>query len=282
MTIGVDLGGTNIRAGVVQAGELHTLRRHILKRKDSLTDTLAQLIDLIHPLCQYPVEGIGIGVPSVVDVQKGVVYQVANIPSWEEVPLKDILEKELNLPIWINNDVNCFILGEHQHGLARSTTSALGLCIGTGLGCGLILNGTLYTGANCGAGEIGMLSYLDQTLEYYCSGDFFTGRHATTALETFELATLGDRQALALWAAFGRHLAEAIKVILYAYDPEIIVMGGSISKAFSFFEPSMRVQLSGFSYRETLRRIRILPTENENSGVIGAAALGTLSVPRFS
>lgn len=281
MTIGVDLGGTNIRAGVVQAGNIQTLRRHILEHKDSLTHTLSQLIDLIRPLCQYPVDGIGIGVPSVVDVHQGIVYQVANIPSWEEVALKGILEKELNLPVWINNDVNCFILGEHQYGLARNYSSALGLCIGTGLGCGLMLNGELYMGANGGAGEMGMLSYLDQTLEYYCSGSFFTDSHGTSALDTYKQAQTGNAGALALWAEFGRHLAQAIKMILYTYDPEIIIMGGSISKAFTFFEPSMRAHLADFPYPETLRRIQILPSEQENSGVIGAAALVTPTVDLF-
>lgn len=273
MRIGVDLGGTNIRAGVVHGGEVHTLRRHILKQKGSLTHTLSQLIDLIRPLCLHPVEGIGIGVPSVVDVRKGIVYQVANIPSWEEVPLKDILENALDLPVWINNDVNCFILGQYQYGLARTYSSALGLCTGTGLGSGLILNGELYMGSNCGAGEIGMLSYLDQTLEYYCSAPFFTDRHQITPLELYELATTGNTRALTLWAEFGRHLAQAIKIILYAYDPEIIIMGGSISKAFAFFEPSMRAHLSDFSYSETLRRLLIVPSDDENSGVLGAAAL---------
>jgi glucokinase len=83
------------------------------------------------------VTGIGIGVPSVVDVETGIVYDVTNIPSWKKVELKSILETKFGLPVRVNNDVNCFILGEHRHGVARGFRSVVGLAMGTGLGGGI-------------------------------------------------------------------------------------------------------------------------------------------------
>ncbi|GAB4017865.1 ROK family protein [Spirosoma koreense] len=273
MTIGVDLGGTNVRVGLVENDVvLHQISR-ALQQKESLSATLSQLIDLIRPLTASTVSGIGIGVPSVVDIERGVVYNVANIPSWEEVALRGILENEFNLPVFINNDVNCFALGEHRFGMAQGYRSAVGMAIGTGLGSGVIIDGQLYVGSNCGAGEIGLLPYLDKNIESYASTHFFEAIHGTTALETHEAARLGDRHALALWTEFGRHFGNAIKAVLYTYDPEVIVLGGSIAKAYPFFETAMFASMADFAYPVTLRRLQIFQSRNENIALLGAAAL---------
>lgn len=273
MTIGVDLGGTNVRVGLVDNGILVRQRSMALEQKDSLSATLAQLIALIQPFADDSVNSIGIGVPSVVDIDRGIVYNVANIPSWEEVALRDILEKEFDLPVFVNNDVNCFILGEHQFGLAKGYRSAVGMSIGTGLGSGIIIDNQLYAGSNCGAGEIGLLPYLDKNIESYAATQFFESIHGTTALEASLAATLGDKNALKLWADFGNHFGVAVKAVLYAYDPEVIVLGGSIAKAYPFFRAAMYESMADFAYPVTLRRLQIFQSQNENIALLGAAAL---------
>src|SRR6218665_1709309 len=107
MTIGVDLGGTNVRAGIEVQGELINGRKALFNTTGTLPETIAELVDFIRPLVQPGVTGIGIGVPSVVDGEKGIVYNTANIPSWQRVPLKDILQDEFNVAVRVNNDVNC-------------------------------------------------------------------------------------------------------------------------------------------------------------------------------
>ncbi|WP_128545150.1 ROK family protein [Larkinella soli] len=273
MTIGVDLGGTNIRAGLVLDGSIVRQTAVPLRQKESLPATLAQLTRLIRPLTEFPVKSIGIGVPSVVDVERGIVYNVVNIPSWEEVALRDILENEFSLPVIVNNDVNCFTLGEHRYGLARTYRSVVGMAIGTGLGSGIIIDNRLYTGHNCGAGEIGMLPYLDRNFEYYACNNFFESLHGLSALEAGQAAGRGDARALKLWAEFGTHLGFAIKAVLYAYDPEVIVLGGSVSKAYSFFEGAMFEALEDFAWPESLRRLKIFQSQNEQITLLGAAAL---------
>lgn len=273
MTIGVDLGGTNVRVGLVDRGDILRQKSHVLQQKDSLSATLAQLIDLIRPFVEPSVSSIGIGVPSVVDVEQGIVYNVANIPSWEEVALRDILEKEFDVPVFVNNDVNCFILGEHQFGLAQGYRSAVGMAIGTGLGTGIIVDNQLYTGSNCGAGEIGLLPYLDKNIESYAAGDFFKTMHGTTARQAHEAALAGNETARALWNEFGHHFGSAVKVVLYTYDPEVIVLGGSIAKAYPFFKAAMVQSMADFAYPVTLRRLKLVPSENENIALLGAAAL---------
>ena len=273
MNIGIDLGGTKIKAGIENNGEIIQQKKAFLKEKDSFSSTIDQVFKLISPLAQHPVEGIGIGVPSVVDVEKGIVYNVTNIPSWKKVALKSILEKEFNLPVFVNNDVNCFTLGEYKFGMAKNYESIVGMSIGTGLGSGLIIKNRLYTGNNCGAGEIGLLPYKDKNIEFYASGNFFECFHGTTALAAYEAAKAGDEKALLQWEEFGFHFGAAVQVVLYAYDPQAIVIGGSVSKAFDFFKTTMYESFNDFIYPESVKRLKIFVSENENIALLGAAAL---------
>ena len=272
-SIGVDLGGTKISAGLGKNGLIKQKRTRLLTDKESLDCTLSQVIKLIKPLVKNSVKGIGIGVPSVVDLKEGIVYNVTNIPSWKQVPIKKILQDEFDLPVFVNNDVNCFVMGEFQFGLARGFQNVVGLTIGTGLGAGIILDGKPYYGQNCGAGEVGLFPYLDHTIEYYASGNFFNVFHQVSALEAFNLATENEPKALKAWQEFGQHLGNALKMVIYAYDPQIVVMGGSLTKAFPYFQASMLDALNGFEFPETIRKVKIFASQNENISLLGAVAM---------
>lgn len=273
MTIGVDLGGTHIRAGIDQRGQISKPKKELFRTKASLSQTLDQFTEFIRPLVTSGGKGIGIGVPSVVDVEKGIVYNVANIPSWVEVPLKEILEQEFKIPVRVNNDVNCFILGEHRYGMAQGFKNVVGISCGTGLGSGIIINNELYTGGNCGAGEIGLLHYLDHNIEYYASGNLFSSCFKTTAEAAHRLALQGDESAKESWRVFGVHLAEAIKSVVFTYDPEAIVLGGSLSKAFNLFAEAMTASLRDFPYPKSIEKLRIYQSKNPDISLLGAAAL---------
>ena len=166
MKIGVDLGGTNIRVGLVD-------QEHLVSKatapcpKDEEKVVLEQILSLIRKQISDDVSSIGVGVPSVVDRERGIVYNVANIPSWKEVHLKQILEEEFHRPAYINNDANCFTLGEHHFGEGRNYKDFIGLTIGTGVGTGLVLNGKLYNGHNTGAGEVGSLPFKEKDYEHF-------------------------------------------------------------------------------------------------------------------
>jgi glucokinase len=273
MIIGVDLGGTNIRAGLVEGGVVTLVNQALLTGKDSLENTITQLISIIAPLIQPGVIGIGVGVPSVVDIENGIVYDVINIPSWQKVELKKILETEFNIPVRINNDVNCFALGEHRYGQARAFSSFVALALGTGLGAGIIINNTLYPGNNCGAGEIGSLPYLDKNYEFYTSSSFFEAIHSTTALKAHNAALKGEKEALQIWNDFGFHLGNLMKAVAYTYDPVAVVLGGSISRAYVFFEDSMKKSLLDFQFPETIKRLKIIRSNVDHIALLGAAAL---------
>jgi glucokinase len=271
--IGIDLGATNIRGALV-TDDLHSdIVSRRIKSDGTEEEVLEDVFWVVDKLIDSTVKAIGIGVPSVVDVAEGIVYDVQHIPSWKEVHLKSIMEARYNIPVYVNNDANCFALGEFYFGKGKGSESLTGLTLGTGLGAGIITNGKLYSGYNCGAGEIGCISYLDENLEFYCSGSFFQNVHQLDGLKVYEAAKKGEDQALKLYAELGKHIGEAIKITMYAYDPQVIIMGGSVSQAYEYFHEAMWAQLKTFAYQKSVERIRIEISELENSGILGAAAL---------
>jgi glucokinase len=271
--IGLDLGGSKLGLARVTGGRMTDYSVHAVAADASADDVVAFLLDRIRAIMDGAVGGIGVGVPGVVDVAAGVVYETANIPSWKEVHLKDILQRELNVPVHVNNDVNCFVLGEKHFGKATRCRNVVGMCLGTGMGAGILINGTLYSGRNGGAGELGAIPYRQSVLENYCSGRFFPIYHAMSGLDAYRRACDGDARALAAFAEFGEHVGNAIATALLAYDPEMVVLGGSVSNAYPFFIDATMHTLASFPYRNTIRRLRIERSETEHTAVLGAAAL---------
>ncbi|MEG1405119.1 MAG: ROK family protein [Alistipes sp.] len=270
MRIGVDLGGTNVRVGLIEEHRIVRLLSEPCKSDLPEQQVIDHIASLIATLMTPEVTQIGIGVPSVVDAERGIVYNVISIPSWREVFLKDRLEERFKVPVHVNNDCNCFAAGVHRFGEARGYRNAVCVALGTGVGAGIVIDGKLYCGHNTGAGEIGSAPYLDSDYEYYCSSRFFVG-HGTTGHKAYELAMTGDPLALALWREFGNHVGDLMMLILYAYDPEVIVLGGSIANAFDFFMESMNERLEQFPYAKSVKRVCIVHSTVENVGILGAS-----------
>lgn len=272
--IAVDLGGTSLRVGKIQETEIIERCARSVPMTDNDQVVVKELINAIETLFDEEVAGIGVGVPSLVDVDRGIVYTVQNIPSWKEVHLKDALEDVFKVPVYVNNDANCFAVGECHYGKGRAYRDIVGISIGTGLGSGIIINRCLYNGANCGAGEIGTIPYKDETVEYYCSGQFFSRQYGTSGENIFERAKAGDPTALQAYNEFGYEMAHAMMTALYAFDPQIVILGGSVSQAFEFFKKTMMEKLQKtFAYQHALQRLVIEPSELPDVPLLGAAAL---------
>lgn len=272
--IGIDLGGTNMRAGRITDGVLTDLKSAPTpKDPESSQETIEALVRLICSVFDDSVKAIGIGVPSVVDRKRGIVYNVANIPHWDEVPLKEILEAGFSVPVYVDNDANCFALGERFFGEGRNFDNFVGLTLGTGLGGGIIHRGRLLTDANCGSGEFGMLPYKEHILEYYCSGSYFMNVWGVNGKEMYQRALQHDPEALEAYRQLGEHVAAAIKMVVLTVDPEMIVFGGSVAAAHTLFEAGMRESLQDFAYPHSIERLQIRYSSLENSGIFGAASL---------
>jgi glucokinase len=250
--------------------------RHVsaaVSAQGSEQQVVEEVVGAVEQVFDPAVAGIGVGVPSVVDVEKGIVYDVQNIPSWKEVPVKEILERRFGRPVYVNNDANCFAVGEKYFGKGIRFRHLVGLIVGTGLGAGIILNGRLYSGPNCGAGEFGMILYKDSILEHYSSGQYFTRSFGIRGEDVHSRAGRGDREALDIFERFGAHMGDALMIIMLAVDPEAIILGGSVSRDFPFFERAMRERMKIFPYHKTLERIVIEVSDQPQIAILGAAAL---------
>jgi glucokinase len=271
--IGIDLGGTNIRGGIVHENALQKIISRRINAKGSTQEVLQELFSITDQLINNSVTSIGIGVPGLVNVEEGIIYDVVYIPSWKEVPLQKWMEDRYHIPIFVDNDANCFALGEYYFGKGKGHNSMIGLTIGTGLGSGIIINKKLYAGKNGGAGEFGMIEYLDHSYEYYASGQFFENVYKIKGEDVFKNAQEGNEEAIKMYEEMGMHLGNAIKMILYALDVELIIIGGSVRHAWPMFNKTMWKQIQTIYFQKSLKHFKIEISELENAGILGAAAL---------
>lgn len=271
LLVGVDLGGTNVRAGLVQNGKIVAIQKRPISAQSGQQTVLEEVFETVEAVLQPNVRGIGICTPSL--VKDGVVYSVANIPSWRKVPLQKILKKRFGIPSYVNNDAKCFALGELHYGLGRGRQNLVGMILGTGLGAGVVIGGKLYSGSNGGAGEIGHAPFLTKEFEYYCSGRYFQREFGMDAAEIQKRADAGDGEAAEMLATFGEPFASAILTVLYAYDPEMIVLGGGVSRAYPYFKERLWDKLRLFKFPNALKRLKIVQSKKPHIAVLAAAAL---------
>jgi len=242
--------------------------------KDTNANSVINTIIKIISQLEDDVVGIGVGIPSVLDRKNGIIYDVQNIPSWKEVHLKEILEKHFNKKVFINNDANCFAIGERVFGIGQKYENFIGLAIGTGIGGGIINNGSLLKDVNCGSGEFGEMKYLDARYEDYCSSLFFKKKYNIDGFDLYNMALSGDSKALEIFKTFGFHLGNMIKTVLFALDPEAIILGGSIAGSNLFFEEAMWNEIKDFTYPKSIEKLTIEYSNlGNNAQILGAAAL---------
>ena len=271
--IGIDIGATKIHIGVV-SGSTVIRDLEIPTSANAPEDQIIQeIIEGIEKLSDNNFKAIGIGVPGLVDVEKGIVYDLWNIASWKEVFLKDHLEDHFNKPVKIINDANSFAMGEKKYGMGKNYRNFVGVSLGTGYGTGIIINNELYSGTLSGAGELASIPYLDKTIEDYCSGKFFKSHYGEEGLQLFKKAQNQDPEALRAFEEFGKHLGESLKLILYILSPEAIILGGSVSKSFQFFETALQESIDSFPFKRITEKLKITPSNIPDVALLGPAAL---------
>lgn len=271
--LGIDIGGTSIVGGRIEGDIIIEQITVDTCAQEGGDKTLNILKELIRQLKTTDTRAIGIGVPSVVDREKGIVYNVQNIKNWDEVHLKSLLEAEFELPVHIDNDANCFAYGEKIYGKGKDFQNFVGITLGTGVGGGIIQDNHLLFDSNCGSGEFGEIPYLDSILEEYCGSRFFTRTAGRSGYEIALKAREGDRDSIAIYSQYGKHISVLVKVILLILDPQAIIFGGSISKSFDLFKDSMYENLKDFPYPKSVDKIQILTSDLHNIGILGAGAL---------
>lgn len=271
--LGLDIGGTKISSGLNDEGKIYERKEIGTPYNSPKNDILEAIAQHIGTYLPYHFKAIGIGIPGLVDSRKGIVYNLANIPSFQRVRLKDFLEERFRVPVYINNDANCFALGEYKFGPANIHSHVVGVTLGTGIGTGVIADSKLYAGNLCGAGEWGGVPYLDKTFEDYCSSKFFKNHHGESAKKLAKKALEENKEAVLAFEKYGEHLGNLIQRILFTFSPEAIVLGGSIRKAYPLFKTRMFETLNNFPYKPLTDSLQIYVSEMDDAAILGAIAL---------
>ncbi len=271
--IGVSLGGRALLVGRVQNGKVVKGVKRRINNSETEGNVIKEVISAIQEVMDDTVTGIGFGAPSLVDVENGIVYNVQKIKAWKQVYIREILEDTFGVSVYVNNDANCFAVGELYFGQGKKVENLVGLIIGVGVGAGIIFKKHLYSGSNCGSGEYGNMPYRDHDLEHYLSDSYFDHKYGLDFEVLLRRAKKGDKIALAIFEQYGFDLANAIKMIMYSVDPEMIILGGHIANGFEFFKEAMWEKLNTFVYKQSIEKLKVEVSKQEDIAVLGAAAL---------
>ena len=272
--IGVDLGGTKVAAGIVQEGKITgQLTEKLEPASQDPMDAVKIMTTLIRQLMTGEVRGIGVGVPGLVDRSTGTVYDVLNIANWKEIALGSILKEEFHVPVYVDNDSNCFAMGEYRYGAFAGHPDFVGITLGTGMGAGIVKNGSLIPDAHCCSGEFGTMSYLDGIYEHYTGSFFFSRTYGKSGEEMAAAAGRGDREALKAFELYGDHLGNSIKTIIMAVDPPLVIIGGSLAKAHNYYEEAMWDSIRKIPFPSVLEKFQVGFTDTKDIAILGAAAL---------
>lgn len=306
LAIGIDMGGTSVKYGVVRGAEILQSGEPIItadfKGPKALVAEMTRRVAAMREA--FPgVEVLGIGVPGFVDVQRGVVHELTNVPGWKEVPVRNMLTASTGLPCFAENDANAMCFAEFAHGAGQGARNMLAITLGTGVGGGLILDGHLYRGSSFGAGEVGQMS-IDYRGPVFVHGNVgalesYTGIGPLTrrAAALYKKAKIKrtpeelnpralaaavkkkDPVAVQVWDEFTSQLSTGLVNAVWLLNPDRIVIGGGIAKAGKLiFDPlwkKMKSQLAdSFS-----KNLKVVPAHFGNdAGIIGSAAVAMEAV----
>ena len=286
VAIGVDIGGTKIRAGIVGAeGVVYDVPRTIptcaeLPGEEIVQRLIALIKETLSHAGEYEVLGIGVGCTGPLDLRKGMLLEVENLPTLNNYPLLQVLEEALHMKVKMENDANALILAEALWGAGKDADTVLGFTLGTGIGCALINHGTVWQGKNDCAGEIWTAPYRDGILEEYVSGNAvtrlyeqYTGKHLS-GTEITALAIAGEEAAKQVWDDFAQALAYALSWTVNMLDPQTVVIGGSIIKSANLFWEQADTSFRRYVCRSVADSVSLKPAAlGDDAGFIGAAAL---------
>ncbi len=297
--IGIDVGGTNIKIGLMnRSGKIfdrsHLVTRRFIRNKAQLIEALAVSVDGLikkNHLTKNDIKGIGIGLPGLVNAKLGVVSALVNIPHWKNVPLKKLLEGRLRVRVFIDNDVNLMALGEWKMGAGQGAVNLVCITLGTGVGGGLIVNGALYRGSSFSAGEIGHIPLNEKgprcncggfgCLERYIGNKFLLRkakkifkRKDVTLEMVKKMADHGHKTALQFWKDVGVKLGNGLASVVNVLNPDSIVIGGGVSDAFCHFSKPLQETLEKRAMKIPASVVKIKKAKlGFDAGILGAGIL---------
>lgn len=295
--IAIDLGGTNLKCALLDSGLRIKAKTSFSTKSfdnkhrliDGVSDSVNSFI-LNRKLAKGIILGVGIGLPGPVDTLRGIVHFLPNIPGWKNVEFKKILERKTKLPVFIDNDAKLMTLAEHKIGSAKGYANVLCLTLGTGVGGGLIINGSLYRGGDNAAGELGHLPLNENGPLCGCGGraclETYVGNAAIigqahklfgSGVPLEELSRMAggkNAKAVKFWSRVGEKLGLALSGIVNLLNLDAIVIGGGIAEAGGVLFKSVKQTILLRAMSVQAKRVKIFKAKlGNNAGVIGAGLL---------
>jgi len=300
--IGVDLGGTNLRAAAIDR-EGHILDRRAADtnpaagREAMLSHMVNAISDLRASCGGDCLGGIGIGVPGFIILKEGVIRNSNNLACLEDFPIRDEIERRLKTRVILENDANAAALGEKWIGAGQDVEDLILLTLGTGIGGGIISKGRVLQGHVGMAGELGHITVVPNGNPCGCGNQGCLEKHASataiaamanmlhlgdrlTSREVYEMAVAGNAKAREIFFTMGRALGIALATLVNAFNFPLYLLSGGPLGAWDLFAPPMmeEVRRRSFTFRATNTRIEKAKLGNE-AGLYGAAYLPWVEAP---
>ncbi len=300
-SIGVDLGGTNLRAAAVDRDgkilEKHAQSTDMTRGRD---EVIADIVSGINTVRQKigpssKLAGVGIGVPGFILIEKGFVTNSNNLPVLENFPLRDEIERLLGAPIILENDANAAALGEKWMGAGKQVDDLVLLTLGTGIGGGIICGGRVLHGAvgmaaelghitidpngnPCGCGNFGCLEKIASATAVEAMADMMSLGDHLNSLQVYELALDGNEKAKMIFHQMGWALGVGLANLINIFNYPLYLLSGGMLPAWEMFAPTMmeEIRKRSFTFRSTPTRVEQATLGNQ-AGLIGAAYLPYLA-----
>ena len=302
--LAADIGGTNTRMAIVnENGDILTLLKKSTHCKEGRDEMIKFIVSFVgetiekSKLLKEEICGIGIGFPGPLNAKTGTIFNPPNLIGWDSVPLRDILEKELRVPVAIENDANAAALGEWWKGAGSGTSSLFCITLGTGVGGGIIMGGNIWHGVSSIAGEIGHTTVIRDGIKctcgnigcleaYACSGGILKrvndallkerdsdGEQPFTDLkQVSQMVMQGNEIVLNVIRETGVILGIAIANIANLLNPEMVVLFGGITNLGENLLGPLKEEVKRRAFKKATESLRIeLSQLGDNSGILGAA-----------
>jgi glucokinase len=295
-SIGVDLGGTNLRAAAVdRTGKILDKvegSTNLAAGRDAvISDMVASILRVRARLGTDHLVGVGIGTPGFIIMDKGIITDSPNLPGFENFPIRDEIERLLQLPVLLENDANAAALGEKWMGSGRDVDDLVLLTLGTGIGGGVVSGGKVMHGCVGMAGELGHMTVVPGGNPCGCGNNGCLEKHASatavsmmarimglgdnlTSKDVYDLAAAGNQKALAVFERMGVALGIALANLVNIFNFPLYLLSGGMLPSWDLFTPPMfeEMRRRSFVYRNTHTRIEKAELGNE-AGLYGAAYL---------
>lgn len=298
-SIGVDLGGTNLRAAAIDRNgtilDEVSGSTHLAEGRDAVIGDMVKSIKTVRDRQPGRFAGVGIGVPGFIELEKGFVVGSNNLPAFDNFPLRDEIEKRLGATVVLENDANAAALGEKWMGAGRDVQHLVLLTLGTGIGGGIIHHGHVLHGFLGMAGELGHITVSPNGNPCGCGNFGCVEKHASasaiaamgrmlglgtdiTSKGVYELALEGNDRALMIFEQMGRALGIALANLINIFNFPLYLISGGPLPAWDFFAPAMLDEARKRSF--TLRNTKTVIAKGElgdKAGLFGAAYLPFLA-----